>query len=109
MEQRLDTVFQSDPTSLRIVQGSITIDIDLSTGRGVREDVRTRPVLYESNVLDLNHEQGAWTWVADGFAVSLAFLADRGAFILEGRQGLAGRGLWFTLAGLAIPLGLLLA
>jgi hypothetical protein len=108
MDERFDTTFQSDPASLRIVQGPITIDVDLTSGRGMREDVRTRPILYESNVLHLNHQKGVWTWVADGFAVSLAFLALSGAFILRGRQGLTGRGLWFTLTGLAIPIVFLL-
>lgn len=98
-----DTIFQRDPRSLRIIQGPVTIDLDLPTGRGVQEDVSTRPVIYESNVLHLNHPKGAWTWVADAFAVSLAFLAISGMLILKGRQGVLKRGLWFTIVGFAIP------
>ena len=98
----------AEDCSLRIIQGGITIDVDLRTGIGVKEDVSTRPLLYETNVLHLNHPKGAWTWVADAFAVSLAFLAISGMLILKGRQGVLKRGLWFTIAGIAIPVVFLL-
>jgi hypothetical protein len=103
LEPVFDTTFQRDPDSLRIIQGPTTIDVDLRTGRGLREDVTTRPLIHETNVLHLNHPKGAWTWVADAFAVSLAFLALSGMLILKGRQGVLKRGLWFTIVGFAIP------
>jgi len=45
-----------------------------------------------------------WTWVADVYAFLLLFMAVTGMFVLKGRQGLAGRGKWFILAGLVVPL-----
>ena len=103
-----NTIFQRDPDSLRIIQGGITIDLDLRTGVGVKSDVATRPLIYETNVLHLNHPKGAWTWIADAFAVSLALLAISGMLILKGRQGVLKRGLWFTVVGIAIPVVFLL-
>lgn len=103
LPERFDTTFQRDPESLRIIQGGTTIDVDLPSGIGVREDVSTRPLIYETNVLHLNHPKGLWTWMADLFAVSLAFLAVSGMLILKGRQGVLRRGLWFTILGFVIP------
>ncbi len=98
------STFQRDPDSLRIIQEGVTLDLDLNTGRGLLQHKSTRPVLYESNVLHLNHAKGAWTYVADLFAVALAFLAISGMLILKGRQGVLKRGLWFTIGGFAVPI-----
>ncbi|MBK8980026.1 MAG: PepSY-associated TM helix domain-containing protein [Planctomycetes bacterium] len=97
------TKFQADADSLRVIQEGVTVDLTLSTGTGTLVRTSTRPVIHESNVLHLNHPKGAWTYVADLFAVALAFLALSGMLILKGRQGLLGRGLWFTLGGIAVP------
>lgn len=82
--------------------GEVKVAID--TGRGRMKRVTSRPGLFEMNVLHLNHLKGAWTWVADAFAVLLAFLAVSGIILLKGRTGLMGRGKWFVLAGLLIPI-----
>jgi len=74
-------------------------------GRGVHKRVSTRAVLYEVNVLHLNHIKGLWTWVADLFAVALCLLAITGMVMMKGQRGLAGRGKWFVGAGLLIPIG----
>ncbi len=78
--------------------------VAVDSGRGRLERVSTRPGLFETNFLHLNHLKGAWTYVADAFALLLAFLAISGIVLLKGRAGLAGRGKWFVLAGLLIPL-----
>lgn len=83
--------------------------IDPSTGQGRIVEVTPRTGLFEMNVLHLNHMKGAWTWVADGIAVLLIALALSGVFLLPGRTGLAGRGKWFVLAGLALPVGFVIA
>ena len=62
-------------------------------------------VLRDMNFLHLNHPKGMWTWVADVYAVLLLLMAVTGMFVLKGRQGLAGRGKWFILGGLIVPLG----
>ena len=104
LPERWDTTFQRDPRSLRVIQPGVTLDVDLPTGRGTLERATARPVLHAANALHLNHPKRAWTWVADLFAISLAFLALSGMLILKGRQGLFGRGLWFTVGGILVPL-----
>lgn len=77
--------------------------VDLRTGRGTLKRIKNRPFLYEVNMLHLNSIKGAWTWVADLFALALLTLAITGLFIHKGPPGLAGRGKWFVAAGFAIP------
>lgn len=84
------------------------VRVDVPSGRGVMKRVHTRPVLYEVNTLHLNSIKGAWTWVADAFAVALLLLAVTGILIQKGRHGIAGRGKWFLGAGLLIPVVFLL-
>jgi hypothetical protein len=81
--------------------------VDIATGEGTIRRVRTRPFLFESNVLHLNHLKGVWTYVADVFAVLLLGLALTGLFMLKGRTGLGGRGKWFVSAGILLPLAFL--
>ena len=77
--------------------------LDVTTGKGKLKLVARRPVLFQLNALHLNNLKGAWTWIADGFAVALMLLALTGMFMMKGKSGLAGRGKWFVLAGLAVP------
>ena len=81
--------------------------VEIATGEGTVKRVRTRPFLFESNVLHLNHLKGVWTWVSDAFAILLLGLALTGLFMLKGDSGLAGRGKWFVSAGVLLPLGFL--
>ncbi len=79
----------------------------METGVAVTTRPRERPVLFDSNFLHLNHPKGAWTWIADAFAVLLGGLALSGLFLIKGPLGLAGRGKWFVAAGLLLPLAFL--
>ncbi|MHC4940040.1 MAG: PepSY-associated TM helix domain-containing protein [Planctomycetota bacterium] len=81
--------------------------VAVATGEGKVVRITTRPFLFESNVLHLNHLKGVWTYVADGFSVLLILLAITGMFILKGRQGLGGRGKWFVSAGIMLPVAFL--
>jgi uncharacterized protein len=83
------------------------VRVDVRSGKGRMERFRPRPGLYESNVLHLNRLKGAWTYVADAFALLLLFLAVSGLFMLKGRTGLAGRGKWLVGIGLVLPLAFL--
>jgi hypothetical protein len=65
-------------------------------------------VLRDANYLHLNHPKGLWTYVADAYAALLLLLAVTGMFVLRGKKGLAGRGKWFVLAGLALPVAFLI-
>jgi uncharacterized protein len=62
-----------------------------------------RTLLRAMNRLHLNRAPRAWTYLADGYAVLLAFLALSGPLIVRGRRGLAGTGGILIAAGIAIP------
>ena len=62
-------------------------------------------MLFQVNALHLNNLKGAWTYVADLFAVALMMLAITGMTMMKGKPGLGGRGKWFVGAGLLIPVG----
>ena len=79
------------------------VTVNPATGDGTIVRVRRRPLIFETNVLHLNHLKGTWTFVSDVFAVLLAGLAVTGLFMLKGSTGLAGRGKWFVAGGLAVP------
>lgn len=64
---------------------------------------KPRFMLRVSNWLHLNRGKKAWTYVADGYAVFLLFLATSGVFMLPGKKGLRGRGWVFVALGVAIP------
>jgi len=81
--------------------------VAIATGKGKVVRISTRPFLFESNVLHLNHLKGIWTYVADAFSVLLILLAITGMFILKGRQGLGGRGKWFVSTGVVLPIAFL--
>lgn len=98
------TLFQPGPHQLRILRENHTIDVQLDTGAVAHEIITPRPLLYESNYLHLNHGKEWWTWIADVFAVALIVLAITGMFLLKGKNGILGRGLWLTAAGVALPL-----
>jgi hypothetical protein len=96
--------FMETETLFRVflVEGQ-EVRVDVRTGKGTLKRVHTRPVLFEVNALHLNNLKGAWTWVADAFALSLLTLAVTGLLLHKGKLGLAGRGKWFVGAGLLVP------
>lgn len=79
------------------------VRVAASTGHGEHLHLARRPVLFEVNALHLNNLKGVWTYVADAFAVALMVLALSGMLMMKGRAGFWGRGKWFVLAGLAVP------
>jgi hypothetical protein len=58
-----------------------------------------------ANWLHYNRGKQAWTYIADGYAVLLLYLAISGLFMLKGRLGLRWRGAILVTAGAAVPLG----
>ncbi|HCF57248.1 MAG TPA: hypothetical protein DFS52_04520 [Myxococcales bacterium] len=81
-----------------------TVDYEPSTGTALRTRMRDRPLVRDANYLHLNRIKGAWTFVADAFALCLIFLGISGALIVRGRQGLRGRGGILALAGIVLPI-----
>ncbi len=91
------------------IDGGGEARVNPATGEAQVKLVEKRPVLFEFNVLHLNHIKGAWTWFADATAILLLTLAITGLFMLRGKLGLAGRGKWFALAGVSTPAAFLVA
>ena len=84
------------------------VDYQPSTGLATHKARRPRPFLREVNYLHLNEGRGAWTWIADAFAVALLFLALSGAVLNKGKRGLKGRGGVLLALGVVLPIVALL-
>ena len=82
--------------------GALTLNI--RNGNGFLETVDRRPIFYEVNYLHYNHTKFLWTWFSDIFAGSMILLAITGLFVLQGKNGLKRRGVWFMVAGILVPL-----
>ncbi len=81
-----------------------TLHVQAATGHVVDEGQRPRFFVRAANWLHLNRGKKAWTYFADSYAVGLLFLATSGLFMIAGKKGLFGRGIFFVAAGVAIPL-----
>jgi len=97
--------FRPDPGTLQMFYDGWSVQVDVAAGIAMVERPRDRIILRDSNFLHLNHPKGVWTYVADVYAFLLLFLAISGMFVLKGKAGLTGRGKWFILAGVLVPLG----
>ena len=95
--------FRPDPGTVQLFYDGWSVEVDALAGKALIERPRGRLLLREFNDLHLNRPKGLWTWVADLYAVLLLTLAATGMFVLKGKKGLAGRGKWFVIAGLILP------
>lgn len=96
--------FRPDPQTLQVFVEGNTISVNLATGEVLQEKVMPRPLLRQANFLHLNHPKKLWSWFADLYAVCLGVVAITGLFILQGKNGLTGRGAWLTALGILLPL-----
>lgn len=80
------------------------VRLDPATGKGTHKRITRRAVFFEVNALHLNNLKGAWTYIADAFAVCLLVLAITGVSMMKGDRGFLGRGKYFVGAGLAVPI-----
>lgn len=95
--------FRPDPGTLELFYEGWSVEVDAAAGTALLERPRDRLFLRDFNFLHLNHPKGLWTFFADAYALLLLFLAISGMFVLKGKKGLTGRGKWWVLAGLVIP------
>lgn len=107
-EKKFKTTFRTDTSKFKIFLENNTIEVNLKNGIVEHEKVKNRTVFKEVNFLHLNHPKKLWTYVADLYAVALAFLAITGLFMIKGKNGIRGRGAWMTGIGLLIPIIFLL-
>lgn len=76
---------------------------NIHTGVVNYETSSKRPFAYWINRLHYNRVKG-WMPIADLFAISLIFLAITGLFMIKGKNGIAGKGKWYLLIGLILPI-----
>jgi hypothetical protein len=98
-------IFRPDPETLQLFYEDETYSVDLPTGTVLIEETKTRPVLFEVNMLHLNAPKQLWTYIADLYALALIIVAVTGLFVLKGKTGITGRGAWLTAIGVIIPVG----
>jgi hypothetical protein len=102
----LKNVAMVAPGTMRVFVEGNTIDVVLATGKVQQEKVQRRPVLFELNFLHLNKPKGAWTWMADLYAIGLFLMALTGMLMIRGRN--RQRGIILTSTGFLIPILFLL-
>lgn len=95
--------FRTAKDELELTFKNKTLVATLSTGQVEERGRDARFFVKAANWLHLNRGKKAWTYIADGYAVLLLFLALSGAFMLPGRKGLLGRGGILILLGAAVP------
>lgn len=96
-------VAQIDEDHVRVMlDGGVGV-YNSATGELVYEQHKKRPVIYWFNRLHYNRVKG-WSIMGDLFAGSLIFFALSGIFMVRGRKGVAGRGKWYLILGIIIPL-----
>jgi hypothetical protein len=96
--------FKPAPEKLQIFFENKNVTVNLSTWQAEMEVINSRSVFRETNYLHLNVPKKVWTYVADIYAASLIFLAITGMFMIQGKNGIKGRGKWLITLGLIIPL-----
>ncbi len=95
--------FPEEGTLKVFIRGGSTFTLDLTTGRGLFESVRKRPVLSALNRLHYNPSRW-WTLFSDIFLAGLLVIVVTGLVMVRGRKGLAGRGALYLAAGILVPL-----
>jgi hypothetical protein len=108
LQEPVRNVWRATHDQLRIIVPSGTVDVNLATGEVFAEVLEPRPLLRDVNYMHLNQGKGAWTWIADGYAVVLGVLALSGIFLVKGPKGLSGRGGVLMTLGLVLPVAYIL-
>lgn len=84
-----------------MLEGGIGV-YNRSTGFTEYEMHTKRQLIYWVNKLHYNKVKG-WSIMGDIFAVSLIFFALSGLLMVKGRNGIKGRGKWYLILGVLIP------
>jgi hypothetical protein len=81
-----------------------TVVYSPTNGKAELELLIRRPFWFQINRIHLAQTDRIWIWISDVLAIFLLFVAISGMFLLKGKFGIKGRGLWLTLLGTLIPL-----
>lgn len=84
-----------------LLQGGVG-EYDPLTGALYYETSKRKPFAYWVSRLHYNRV-GGWSLMADIFAVGLIFFAISGLLMVKGKNGIVGRGKWYLIIGLLIP------
>ena len=104
IDQKPSDVYRASDTELDItLTDEHRLHVDLARGTIEEEAREPRFFLRLANWLHLNRGKKAWTYLADGYAVFLLFLALSGLFMIPGKKGLLGRGGVLVAAGVMVP------
>ncbi len=71
------------------------------------EVLKKRPFFFQINKIHLAQTGRLWIWISDVMALFMLFVAISGLFLLKGKFGIMGRGLWLTALGVVIPLAII--
>jgi len=96
--------YRAAPDQIEIEFAARVLHVDTDTGKVHEEGSESRFFFRVANWLHYNRSKKAWTYIADGYAVLLLFLAFSGMFMLKGKKGIIGRGGILVLIGAAVPI-----
>lgn len=104
-ETPVDAYYATDTRlEIELEGANHSLHVDTRTGTVYEDYEAPRFFLRVANWLHYNRGKAAWTYIADGFAVFLLFLATSGMFMIKGKKGLIGRGAVLVLLGAAVPI-----
>ncbi|MFV0365778.1 MAG: PepSY-associated TM helix domain-containing protein [Mangrovibacterium sp.] len=99
----LKRIMQLDEEHYRLMlKGGIGV-YSTQTGLVDYEKHERREFVYWINRLHYSKVKG-WNVMADFFAASLIFFALSGLLMVKGKNSIAGRGKWFLIVGILIPI-----
>jgi len=97
-------IYRVDEDELEILVDDRTLTVRFDEATIQDRGREGRFFLRLANWLHLNRGKKAWTYIADGYASLLLFLASSGMFMLKGKKGLWGRGALLVALGSAVPI-----
>ncbi len=100
-EKPRDSFKAGNQLEIELDQRRLVVDTD--TGAVFEDGEEPRLFLRIANWLHYNRGKAAWTYIADGYAILLLYLAISGMFMLKGRLGIRGRGAVLIIVGAAVP------
>ena len=104
IKDSLNSLFLASEDEIDLFFQKVTVTANFREGKALVETVTSRPVIRLTNFLHLNVPKKLWTWIADFFALVLIYLAISGLFMLKGKNGFKGRGKWFFIGGVLLPI-----
>jgi len=100
--------FITKNNEIKIFVSEGTVMYNPQLGKAELEILKKRPFFFQINKIHLAQTGRLWIWISDFMAVFLLFVAISGMFLLKGKLGIKGRGLWLTVTGVIIPLAIIL-